>query len=210
MLLTNCLLCSASDNRSEGSRVALPGSYVEQMPYPCYKNDRFTTAMLFVLPLAMIFAWLFPIAMMIRGIVREKEVSLPESPASCRSVCYPLPFSPPPLPSPPLTQTRLREFMKMMGLSDAVLRTSWFLTSGVVLLVSIIWITILLKVGVILPFSDWLLIFFYLLLYAVSMIAYRYIHIRVHRWCVYSHCIMFPLYALLSVCVSPSVPPSLH
>ena len=56
------------------SRVAVPGVYVEQMPYPCYQEDRFTGAMQFVLPLAMIFAWLFPIAMTIRGIVREKEV----------------------------------------------------------------------------------------------------------------------------------------
>ena len=60
---------------SEGNRVALPGAYVEQMPYPCYKDDRFTLSMQFVLPLTMIFAWLFPIAMTIRGIVREKEVS---------------------------------------------------------------------------------------------------------------------------------------
>ena len=52
----------------------MPGSYVEQMPYPCHEADRFTQAMEFVLPLTMIFAWLFPIAMTIRGIVREKEV----------------------------------------------------------------------------------------------------------------------------------------
>ena len=52
----------------------MPGSYVEQMPYPCHETDRFMQAMEFVLPLAMVFAWLFPIAMTIRGIVREKEV----------------------------------------------------------------------------------------------------------------------------------------
>ena len=63
--------------------------------------------------------------------------------------------------------------MKMMGLSDAVLRTSWFLTSGVILLVSVAGITLLLKVGLILVHSNWLLIALYLLLYAVSMIAYR-------------------------------------
>ena len=74
---------------------------------------------------------------------------------------------------PSFLQTRLREFMKMMGLSDAVLRTSWFLTSGVILLVSVAGITLLLKVGLILVHSNWLLIALYLLLYAVSMIAYR-------------------------------------
>ncbi len=31
-------------------------------------------AMLWVLPLCMVFAWLFPIAMTVRAVVREKEV----------------------------------------------------------------------------------------------------------------------------------------
>lgn len=55
-----------------------------------------------------------------------------------------------------------------------MLRLSWFITSGALLLLSVIGITILLKAGLILPYSDWLLIFVYLMLYAVSMIAYRY------------------------------------
>jgi hypothetical protein len=67
-----------SGNTSLAGRVAMPGSYVEQMPYPCHEADRFTQAMEFVLPLTMIFAWLFPIAMTIRGIVREKETRLRE------------------------------------------------------------------------------------------------------------------------------------
>ena len=70
-------------------------------------------------------------------------------------------------------QTRLREFMKMMGLSDAVLRGSWFVTSGVLLFLSVVGITILLKMGLILPYSDWFIIMLYMLLYALSMIAYR-------------------------------------
>ena len=64
--------------------------------------------------------------------------------------------------------------MKMMGLSDAVLRSSWFLTSGFLLLLSVAGITVLLKAGLILPYSNWLLIMVYMMLYAVSMIAYRY------------------------------------
>ena len=64
--------------------------------------------------------------------------------------------------------------MKMMGLSDAILRLSWFITSGVILLASVIGVTILLKAGLILPYSNWFLIMSYLLLYAMSMIAYRY------------------------------------
>ena len=63
--------------------------------------------------------------------------------------------------------------MKMMGLSDAVLRGSWFVTSGVLLFLSVVGITILLKMGLILPYSDWFIIMLYMLLYALSMIAYR-------------------------------------
>ena len=37
--------------------------------------SRFMGAMLWILPLSMIFAWLFPVAMTVRAVVREKEVS---------------------------------------------------------------------------------------------------------------------------------------
>ena len=123
------------------SRVATPGVYLHQMPYPCYNQDksvflpslsplsflsftlsglplshRYTRAMVWVLPLAMIFAWLFPVAMTIRGIVHEKEL-------------------------------RLKEYMKMMGLGEGVLRGSWFITAAAILSVSVIIITFSLKVS---------------------------------------------------------------
>ena len=72
--------------------------------------------MVWVLPLAMIFAWLFPVAMTIRGIVHEKEL-------------------------------RLKEYMKMMGLGEGVLRGSWFITAAAILSVSVIIITFSLKVS---------------------------------------------------------------
>ena len=96
-VLNRELSCTLLTDSSEGNRVALPGAYVEQMPYPCYESDRFTQAMEFVLPLTMIFAWLFPIAMTIRGIVREKEVN-PPFPSPLYPL-LPLPTFPPPLSS---------------------------------------------------------------------------------------------------------------
>ena len=63
----------------------------------------------------MIFAWLFPVAMTVRGIVHEKEL-------------------------------RLKEYMKMMGLGEGVLRASWFITAASILSVSVVIVTILLKV----------------------------------------------------------------
>ena len=168
--------------------MAVPGLYVEQMPYPCYRQDRFTGAMLFVLPLAMIFAWLFPIAMTIRGIVREKEVSARNALFNSNtSLPYLLPsfhFHP--------CQTRLREFMKMMGLSDAALRLSWFLTSGAILLLSVASITLLLKAGNILVYSNWWLVVLYLFMYAVSMIAYRLV-VAYHHGNHWVCCVHLPL-----------------
>lgn len=127
-----------------GVRIASPGLYLQQMPYPCYKEDRFMTANEWVLPLAMIFAWLFPVAMTVRDIVREKE-------------------------------KRLKELMKMMGLSEGVLRLSWVLTSGAELAVSVVIITLLLKVGGVLPYSNWLLVLLFLALYAIVMLSYSFL-----------------------------------
>ena len=135
--------------------MAVPGLYVEQMPYPCYLLDRFTGAMLFVLPLAMIFAWLFPVAMTIRGIVREKEV------AALFEFWH--------------TSLADSVFFNNANLAACVgsLRLSWFITSGAILLFSVAGVTLLLKAGGILVYSDWLLVALYLFLYAISMVAYR-------------------------------------
>ena len=61
----------------------------------------------------------------------------------------------------------------MMGLGEGVLRLSWFITSLAIFSVSMAIITLVLKVSQLLPYSDWSLVFFYLLLYAIVMISYR-------------------------------------
>ncbi len=127
-----------------GQRISSPGVYLQQMPYPCYKFDYFAVALLFLLPLAMLFAWLFPVAMATRAVVREKE-------------------------------RRLKEFMKMMGVSEGLLRLSWFLHSMMVLLISVAGITILLKAFELLPKTHWLILFLFLTLYAVVMLSYSYL-----------------------------------
>ena len=127
-----------------GARVASPGVYIQEMPYPCYKLDKFTYSMLFVLPLAMLFAWLFPVAMTARAVVREKE-------------------------------TRLKEYMKMMGVGEGLLRVSWFVHSLAVLLFSVVGITLLLKLGGILPATDGFILFLFLTLYAVVMLSYSFL-----------------------------------
>ncbi len=98
----------------------------------------------FVLSLAMLFAWLFPIAMTVRAIVHEKE-------------------------------SRLKEYIKMVGVSDTQLRISRLLISGSILMISVAIIALLLKVGNVLPMTNWLLLFLYLCLYALVMLGYSFL-----------------------------------
>ena len=69
-------------------------------------------------------------------------------------------------------QLRLKEFMKMMGLSNGVHWTAWFITQLIVISISIVAIVPLLKFGGLYPRSNPLLIWLYLELYAVSLIFY--------------------------------------
>ena len=54
------------------------GISVQQFPYPCYIDDRFTLAISRSLPLFMTLAWIFSVAMIVKGIVYEKEQRLKE------------------------------------------------------------------------------------------------------------------------------------
>ena len=69
-------------------------------------------------------------------------------------------------------QLRLKEFMKMMGLSNSVHWTAWFITQFIVISISIVPIVLVLKFGGLYPRSNILLIWIYLELYAVSLIFY--------------------------------------
>uniref|UniRef100_H3AJR4 P-type phospholipid transporter n=1 Tax=Latimeria chalumnae TaxID=7897 RepID=H3AJR4_LATCH len=55
------------------------GVYLQQMPYPCYVDDIFLRVMSRSLPLFMTLAWIYSVAMIIKGIVFEKEARLKET-----------------------------------------------------------------------------------------------------------------------------------
>lgn len=55
------------------------GVYVQQMPYPCYVDDIFLRVMSRSLPLFMTLAWIYSVALIIKGIVYEKEARLKET-----------------------------------------------------------------------------------------------------------------------------------
>ncbi|KAL1023254.1 hypothetical protein UPYG_G00038330 [Umbra pygmaea] len=55
------------------------GIYVQQMPYPCYVDDVFLRVLNRSLPLFMTLAWIYSVAMIIKGVVYEKEARLKET-----------------------------------------------------------------------------------------------------------------------------------
>ena len=138
------MLERATVEQIAGGRVASPGVYVQRMPYPCYNRNLFVSSLQFVLPLTMLFCWLFPIAMTTRAVVREKEV-------------------------------RLKEYMKMMGVGEGLLRLSWFLNSFFTLELSVVGIVLILRFGGILPTTDPTIMLAYLTVYALSMLSYSFL-----------------------------------
>ncbi|OXB70511.1 UNVERIFIED_CONTAM: hypothetical protein H355_016817, partial [Colinus virginianus] len=55
------------------------GLYLQQMPYPCYVDDVFLRVLNRSLPLFMTLAWIYSVAMIIKGVVHEKEARLKET-----------------------------------------------------------------------------------------------------------------------------------
>ena len=89
-------------------------------------------------------------------------------------------------------ETRLKEYIKMVGVSDSQIRLSTLIVSGnlvsrllcqpltdllpgMILLVSVCFITMLLKVGNILPLTHWSILFLFLCLYALVMLGYSFL-----------------------------------
>ncbi|XP_012735452.2 phospholipid-transporting ATPase ABCA1 isoform X1 [Fundulus heteroclitus] len=115
------------------------GIYIQQMPYPCYVDDVFLRVLNRSLPLFMTLAWIYSVAMIIKGVVYEKEA-------------------------------RLKETMRIMGLSTGTLWLSWFISSLVPFLISAVLLIGLLKWGDILPYSDPAVVFFFLMAFATATI----------------------------------------
>uniref|UniRef100_A0A8D0AR12 ABC transporter domain-containing protein n=1 Tax=Sander lucioperca TaxID=283035 RepID=A0A8D0AR12_SANLU len=55
------------------------GVFAQQMPYPCFVNDAFLRSLARSLPLYMTLAWIYSVAMIVKGIVAEKEARLKET-----------------------------------------------------------------------------------------------------------------------------------
>ncbi|XP_071490342.1 phospholipid-transporting ATPase ABCA1-like [Diadema antillarum] len=115
------------------------GMYIKQFPYPCYINDLFVQSLSGVLPLFMIISWIFSVAMIIKGIVYEKE-------------------------------RRLKEVMKVMGLSNGVHWLAWFIDSFLVMFTSCVLLVLVLKYGNLITFTNSSILLLYLVSFCVSTI----------------------------------------
>ncbi|KAH9366408.1 hypothetical protein HPB48_009314 [Haemaphysalis longicornis] len=54
------------------------GVYLQQFPYPCYIFDQFIVTIAESFPMFMVLSWVYSFAMLIKSIVREKELRLKE------------------------------------------------------------------------------------------------------------------------------------
>uniref|UniRef100_A0A4W3HE36 ATP-binding cassette sub-family A member 1-like n=1 Tax=Callorhinchus milii TaxID=7868 RepID=A0A4W3HE36_CALMI len=116
------------------------GVYVQQMPYPCYVDDGIVFSNVgSILPMFLILAFIFSVAMIIKGIVYEKE--------KC-----------------------LKVMLNTMGLRNGVLWFAWFMDNIVILTISSAFLSVLLKYGNILRYSDPLILFIFLFIYCVATI----------------------------------------
>ncbi|GFS22085.1 ATP-binding cassette sub-family A member 2-like [Elysia marginata] len=72
-------------------------------------------------------------------------------------------------------EQRLKEVMKMMGLNNAVHWCAWFVTTFVQMTISVIILTVLLKMGNVLPHSNTLIIFTVLEIYICAIISFSFL-----------------------------------
>nr|AYM45136.1 ATP-binding cassette subfamily A member 1-like protein [Carassius auratus] len=115
------------------------GVYAQQMPYPCYVDDAFLRSLTRSLPLYMTLAWIFSVALIVKGVVQEKEA-------------------------------RLKETVRMMGLKSSTYWLSWAISSTLPLAVSAALLTIILKYGKVLRYSDPSVIFVFLLVFCMATV----------------------------------------
>ncbi|KAL1278816.1 hypothetical protein QQF64_025489 [Cirrhinus molitorella] len=119
-----------------------------RFPYPAFIYDVFILAIQNQLPLLLVLSFTYTSLNIVRAVVQEKE-------------------------------RKLKEYMRMMGLSNWLHWSAWFLMFFLFLSISIFFVTVLLCVkvspnGAVLTYSDPTLVFFFLLLFAVSTISFSF------------------------------------
>lgn len=119
---------------------------LSRFPYPAYKYDVFILAIQNQLPLLLVLSFTYTSLNIVRGVVLEKERKLKVcslSPSMKQTGFF---FNP--LMLTPLSSPCLQEYMRMMGLSNWLHWSAWFLMFFLFLCISISLVTLLLCVWV--------------------------------------------------------------
>ncbi|KAA0722897.1 ATP-binding cassette sub-family A member 1 [Triplophysa tibetana] len=166
------------------------GVYAQQMPYPCYVDDVFVSSIATILPMFLVLAFVYTASQTIKGLVLEKELRLKEvlrvvgvrntAVWFLRSLTRSLPlymtlawiFSVALIIKGVVQEkeARLKETVRMMGLKSSVYWLSWAISSTLPLSISAALLTLILKYGKVLRYSDPSVIFVFLLVFCVATV----------------------------------------
>ena len=116
---------------------------VREMPYPAYLDNAFLDN-LFLLRIILVLSFMYPVVLLTRNIVIEKE-------------------------------SRLRESLLIMGLSKWVNWLSLYIVQLLILTPVMLVITIIIIVGTIFEYSNFLIVFLLLFLYVNSLISFSFL-----------------------------------
>ncbi|ODN00384.1 ATP-binding cassette sub-family A member 2 [Orchesella cincta] len=134
--------------------------YLQQHPYPCYLVDKYAFPQFQ-------FASIDVLTLFIRAVSRTLPLFMVLSWVYASAMI---------IKSIVLEkERRLREVMKIMGVSRSAVWTSWFIESFVIMLVSSTILTCILKYGKVIEFSDPVLIWVFLVSYTVATICFSFL-----------------------------------
>ncbi|POI21018.1 hypothetical protein CIB84_015236 [Bambusicola thoracicus] len=139
------------------------GVYLQQMPYPCYVDDVFLRVLNRSLPLFMTLAWIYSVAMIIKGVVHEKEARLKETMRSMGLSSGMLWLS--------WFLSSFIPFLLSSALLVLILKAGWGVAAGVVRGGSAAPTRLTLQLGDILPYSNPAVIFLFLGTFSVATIC---------------------------------------
>ncbi|RXN30568.1 ATP-binding cassette sub-family A member 1-like protein [Labeo rohita] len=115
------------------------GVYAQQMPYPCYMDDAFTSYIGTMLPMFLVLAFINSASLIIKNLVLEKEL-------------------------------RLKEVLRVVGVRNSSMWFCWFIENMILLAIPCALISVLVKYGKVLRYSDPSVIFVFLLVFCVATV----------------------------------------
>ncbi|GAB6025804.1 hypothetical protein CHUAL_011781 [Chamberlinius hualienensis] len=122
----------------------LPGTFIQQFPYPCYAKDDFGFFLRANVPAVTTLAWIFIVAIFVRELVLDREMMV-------------------------------YQVMLVMGLKAWINWMSWFINCVIVMFLTNIGCTVILKYGGVFPHSDPILLFVFMFIFSLSTIMFCYL-----------------------------------